>query len=123
MTDPDLTDGSYAFEQSPACGYEETTMVSNLPPFAIHNEAESDFTVPSSSDKTIVGEYLVNIRSEIQVPTDETKTSYDTWFVEYDFPLRVWPCRVIDYTKNTVAGPISQNVGAPSKNDGLYSFV
>ena len=37
VSDPMLTDGPYAFAQNPACGYDETVTVSNLPAFATHN--------------------------------------------------------------------------------------
>ena len=43
-------------------------------------------------------------------------------FVEYDFPLRVQPCKVATYSRTLVAGPINHNIGAAEKNEGAYSF-
>ena len=122
IRDPTLTDGNYAFEQTPACGYEQTVTIINLPTFATHNEADADFTVPETTDINLIGEYIVTVRSEIQVPTDHTKTTFDTKFVEYDFPLRVQPCQVANYSRDLVVSSIRQNIGSPSNNYGAYSF-
>ena len=43
--DPALTDGLYAFEETPVCGYPETVTLTNLPTFVTHNEANSDFMI------------------------------------------------------------------------------
>ena len=40
-----LTGGSYAFVQTPECGYDESVTILNLPSFLTHNEATADFTV------------------------------------------------------------------------------
>ena len=60
-----MTDGTYAFEQSPFCDYTETISVTNLPSFATHNSGSKDFTVASTADKSFVGEHVVTIRSEL----------------------------------------------------------
>ena len=87
--DPTLVDGKYMFEQDPFCGYDETVTVSNVPAFAVHNDVSADFSVPTNSDLSLIGEYIITIRSEIQVPDDYTKSTFSTMFVQYDFPLRV----------------------------------
>jgi len=43
---PDLTEGSYIFDELPFCGYPETVTLTNLPAFVTHNAGTSDFTVP-----------------------------------------------------------------------------
>ena len=55
-----------------ACGYTETITVSNLPPFAVHNQANADFTVPQTSDLSLIGIYTVTVQGAISVPDDET---------------------------------------------------
>ena len=45
LGEPSLTGGSYAFEQVPMCGYDETITVTNLPIFAYHNPSTQDFTI------------------------------------------------------------------------------
>ena len=42
----DLTDGFYQFDEDPVCDYPETVTVTNLPPFAIHDEPASNFIIP-----------------------------------------------------------------------------
>ena len=46
------------------------------------------------------GIYTVTLRSEIQVPTDYTKTKFTTWFKSYTFNITmIDPCKTttIDY--------------------------
>ena len=58
----------YTFDEEPLCGYPETVTLTNLPSFLTHNEDSSDFTVQESSDLSLIGEYIVNIKSEIRWP-------------------------------------------------------
>ena len=67
-----LTDGYYVFDETPVCNYPETVTVTNLPDFANHNESSSDFTIPQNNNLDLIGEYIVTLRSEIQVPDDHT---------------------------------------------------
>ena len=67
-----MTDGNYIFDEDPVCNYPEIVTVTNLPSFAKHNEATSDFTIPQNNDLDLIGEYTVTLRSEIQVPDDYT---------------------------------------------------
>ena len=80
-----LTDGFYEFMENPDCGYPETVTLTGLPTFVTHNENNSDFTIPQTSDLSLLGEYPVTIRSEICVPDDHTQSTCSTMFVEYDF--------------------------------------
>ena len=59
--------------------------MTNLPIFVYHNEADADFTVDRVDDLGLIGEYLVNLRSEICVPDDYTKATCTTMFDEYQF--------------------------------------
>ena len=62
---PDITSGTYAFEQSPFCDYPETVALTNLPSFARHNESTKDFTISQTLDKLLVGEHSVTIRTDV----------------------------------------------------------
>ena len=61
----DLTTGLYRFDEIQVCNYPETVTVTNLPTFAAHNEATSDFTIPRNNDLELIGTYTVRLRSEI----------------------------------------------------------
>ena len=119
----DLTDGRYVFDEDPSCGYAETVTITNLPDFAIHNEGTSDFTIPKNGDLDLIGEYTVTIRSEIQVPTDHTQTTFTTMVVEYDFVIQVEECFVDRYFADKKLTTISYNIGAPDLTSPMYSFI
>ena len=68
----DLTDGLYVFDEDPVCNYPETVTLTDLPVFVTHNLDSSDFTIPQNGDLSLLGEYTVNIKSEICVPDDYT---------------------------------------------------
>ena len=121
LGNPTMTDGTYAFEQSPFCNYPETVSVTNLPSFATHNIGNKDFTVTSTTDKSNVGENLVTIRSELVQPAIGGNAE-KTFYVEYQFSIIVHPCSVSTYARQTVAGPITHMIKQPSKTDGTYSF-
>ena len=59
--DPGITDGAYIFTQDPVCNYPETVTLTDLPQWAQNNKDASDFTIPHTSDLSIVGEYVVTI--------------------------------------------------------------
>ena len=109
-----LTDGFYVFDETPVCNYPETVTVTNLPVFANHNEPTSDFTIPQNNDLSLIGEYTVTLRSEIQVPNDHTQSTFTPMFVEYDFVIQVEECLVDTYTADQIIDTISYNIGAPS---------
>ena len=120
---PDLTDGTYIFDEVPFCGYPETVKLTDLPTFTNHNLGASDFTIPQNSDLGILGEYLVNIESRISVPDDYTKGSYTDFVVAYNFNIFIEPCLVTSYDSTIVAGPIEYFVGDPDETDGAYAFA
>ena len=95
--DPTLTDGPYEFTQDLACGYDETITVSNLPAFATHRTASADFQIPATSDLSLIGVYLVNIKADICVPDDHTKATCTPWVVQYDFEIRMEPCQTTSF--------------------------
>ena len=78
-----LTDGLYIFDEDPVCNYPETVTVTDLPVFATHNEQNSDFTILQNNDLSLIGEYTVTLKSEIQVPDDHTQATFTPFFVEY----------------------------------------
>ena len=71
---------------------------------------------------SILGKYIVTLRSEIYIPDDYTKDTYTTMFVEYDFVILIEPCIINTYTATTSVIVIEYNVGAPTLTDGLYIF-
>ena len=92
------TDGLYVFDEDPVCNYPETVTLTNLPVFVNHNEAQSDFTIPQTTDLSLLGEYIVNIKSEICVPDDHTQATCTPFEVDYDFKVVMQPCLVNTYT-------------------------
>ena len=74
----------------------------NLPVFVTHNEASSDFTIQRNSDSNLIGEYAVTVRSEIQVPSDYTETSFTTVSGTFEFVIKVESCIVSSYTASQV---------------------
>lgn len=76
-------DGVYSFGEDPICDYPETVTVTNLPAFATHNSGTADFTIDYVDDLSLVGEYIVTIRSEICVPDDYTGATCTVLSDEY----------------------------------------
>ena len=73
-----LNVSKYIFVEDPICQYPETVTLTNLPEFIVHNEDTSDFTLAKNTNLSIIGSYIVTIKSEIQVPTDATSGTYET---------------------------------------------
>ena len=97
--------------------------VTNLPAFVTHNVATSDFTIDQVFDLSLIGEYVVTIRSEICVPDDYTQTACTTMADEYQFSIFVQPCVVSTYTATTSVTEIRYNIGSSAVlNDGFYKF-
>ena len=119
---PTLTSPVYSFEEDPPCFYPETVTVTNLPAFMTHSEANSDFTIPQTTDLSLIGSYTMTLRSEILVPTDYTLTDFTTMFVEYDILVLIEPCLVTTYTDTITVTEIFYNIGAATLTDGLYKF-
>ena len=72
---------------------------------------------------SLLGEYIVTLKSEICVPDDYTGLTCTTMEVEYDFKIVMQPCIVNTYTDTQQVGNISYNIGAPSMLDiGKYIF-
>ena len=65
---------------------------------------------------------MVTLRSEINIPTDHTKTTFKTLFIEYPFVIEVNECLVNTYKAAQVITIISYNVGAPSMTSSQYTF-
>ena len=86
--EPDLTN-SYAFNESPVCNYPETVTVTNLPAFVVHNEAASTFMVPFTLDINRVNQYIVTVRSEINVPDNASQTSFTTFFDQFEITIEI----------------------------------
>ena len=80
---PEKNDGNYEFAQSPNCKYPQSVTVSNLPSWATHNEAAQDFSISSIADLSMIGQYTVDMHSEIQIPDDATQATFTTMTVDY----------------------------------------
>ena len=121
---PDLTNvGPYVFDEEPVCNYPETVTLTNLPIFVTHNApATDDFTIPTTSDLSLLGSYTVTIRSEIQVPDDYTKSTFTSMFAEHDFIVFIDPCIVDSYDATTVVTKIIYNVNQATLTTGFYQF-
>jgi hypothetical protein len=65
-----LNIGAYIFDEDPVCNYPETVTLTGLPTFISHSEPGSDFDLPITTDLSLIGSYVVTIRSEIFVPDD-----------------------------------------------------
>jgi len=101
----------YIFDENPVCNYPEIVTLTNLPAFVTHNApATDDFTVPGSSDLSLIGAYPVTIRSEILVPDDYTQSTFTLKFVEYEFIVLMEPCLVTSYDATTIVTRIFYNV-------------
>ena len=123
LGEPSLQDGPYTFDEVPFCGYPETVTLTNLPVFVTHNGASSDFTVPKNGDLNLIGEYTVNIRSEIQVPDDHTQSTFTSFQVNYDFLVIIDPCVVDAYVVSIRAADISYDLGSAALvNVSPYAF-
>ena len=120
--DPTLTDGPYIFTEDPVCNYPETVTLTDLPYWAQHNLGDSDFTIPSTGDLTIIGEHIVTIKGEILVPTDYTSTTLTPMTVEYPFSIFVEPCVITDFTTVPI-DKVVYTIGSPPVISQTYSFT
>ena len=115
--------GQYTFDESPVCNYPETVKLTNLPTFVTHNAPNTaDFSVPFSSDLSLIGSYTVTIRSEINVPKDYTKNTFKNMFVEYEFKVFIQPCLVTSYDATKAITRIVYNVNQATLTSGNYQF-
>mgnify|MGYP007004972169 CR=1 FL=1 len=57
------------------------------------------------------------------MPTDYTKTTFQTFMVDYDFLIVIEPCNIDTYTANPVAADIAYDLGSPGLlNVSSYAF-
>ena len=96
--------------------------LTNLPAFVTQNVPEADFTVPSTLDLSLIGQYTVTIRGEIQVPVDAKKSAYTTHAEEYDFLVTIEPCIITDYADTVRVIELRYNIGHVDKTEGFYQF-
>ena len=79
LSDATITLGTYKMDESPSnCGYDMTMSVQNLPAWASHDDTNREFTVPLTTDQSLIGVYPVTIFGEVQVWDDYTKSSQST---------------------------------------------
>ena len=105
---PTMTSDQYSWNQ--VCGYAVTVEITNLPEFAIHDEAAQTFTIYKIQDREHAGSYTVNIRGYINEPVDYTFSSYTTREVTYSFNIdMIDPCTTT-VLGNPSASPMSISV-------------
>ena len=115
--------GPYKYDQDPACGYSQTITLTDLPTFMTHNEPTSkDFSIDQIDDLSLVGEYIVTIKSEIEVPDDYTMSTFSTLVSEHKFSVFVNPCVVESFEASVAASNILYNIDQPEKTGGYYEF-
>ena len=93
-----------------------------MPAWAQHNEDTSDFTIPQTSDLSLIGEYEVTIKSEILVPKDYTKAEYEPRTVEYTFSILIEPCIVSEFMTVPISNVV-YTIGSIDIQSETYSFV
>ena len=123
INSPALKSQVYSFVETPACQYPQNVIINNLPSFVTHNADTRDFTIPQIGDHSILGQYIVTLRSEISIPDDFTMTTYTTLYDEYDFVINIEPCSVLTYEPDVKLVALLYDVGGPTKTDGSYSFA
>ena len=79
------TSETYSFTQTPACNYDVTYIVTDLPTFAEHQELTQNFMVAKTEDLSLHGTYDVTLRAEFEHPTDYTKSIMQPISEEYMF--------------------------------------
>ena len=62
---------------------------------------------------SLIGEYTVTLRSEISIPTDYTKNSYDKLFVEYNFLIQIEECVITSYDATQLMPDLTMIIGDP----------
>ena len=124
LKSPSLTEGRYVFDEVPFCGYSETVTLAGLPSFVTHNASTSDFTVPLNGDMSLIGEYLVNIKSSICVPKDYTKSLCTSMTVNYNFKVIVEACMVTSFKDTLTVATITYVLGSSTLvNISPYEFT
>ena len=81
-----------------------------------------DFSLPQTYDLSLIGQYIVTIRSEINVPLDPGQTSFLNMFDQYNFLVIVQPCAITDYVDTTRVVEIRYNIGGATLTEGNYVF-
>ena len=87
-----------------------------------HNNGSEDFTVTKFLDLSLIGSYIVTIRSEINIPLDAAKTQILNMFDQYNFLVIVNPCSFQDYVATAWVVDLHYNIGATALTSGNYEF-
>lgn len=74
--------------------------------------------MPQTFDISLIGSYQVTIRADLEVPDDNTLTTYSFITVEQTFTIFVQPCEVTDYQSTLTVAQISYFIRDPSLTDG-----
>lgn len=122
ISTPTVVSPSYVFDESPVCNYPETVTVTDLPAFMTHETGSATFTVPSTTDLSLVGTYTFTVRSEISVPVDYTMAPEVILFEEEVVTVIIDPCFVATYFDSITITEITYNIGDPTLTDGPYEF-
>ena len=95
LGDLGYTTPQYGFSQTNTCNYAESLTISGLPPSSAvsSNLANKDFTFIQTINRSIIGDYLVTIQAQIDVPIDFTLTSSNQFSQIVSFTIKIIdPC-------------------------------
>ena len=87
-----------------------------------HNSGISDFTIPLNTDLSLIGEYIITIKSEIMIPTDYLNSVFTTMAVEYPFSIFVEPCIITDFSMIPIS-KLEYTIGAVTVISEQYLFI
>ena len=87
--------------------------MNGVPAHINHNSAKQDFTVPETSDLSLIGEYPMNVQAEISYFSDHTKTATTVKNAEFDFTVFMTPCSITDYIDSLRIVEIRYALGEP----------
>jgi len=69
------TSTTYLFKSSPDCLYAQQITVTGLPAFAADNRSTRNFSVPQTSNLSLVGSYSVTVQASVSYWSDYTKST------------------------------------------------
>ena len=112
--DPNVVTDQYEFIQNPDCQYVVSITANVVPTHINHDPTGQDFTVPATSDLSLIGSYPITVRAELSFPSDHTKTSTTVIDNQFDFTVFLTPCTITDYVDTQKVNTIRYALGEPT---------
>ena len=69
--------------------------------------------MPAKSDVSLIGSYLINVKAELTIFDDYTKTASTTIENSFDFTVYLTPCQITDYVDTLRVIEIRYVLGTP----------